>query len=420
MSLKTPRSTGVWLSAEEAAQALGVRKATLYAYASRGLLTALPDPQDPQRSRYAQDEIDRLRDGPRRGRAREAQAVHNALYEGWPLVDTALTGVVDGQLVHRGQPVVAWSQQHSLEATAALLWQVPEAAAFGPAAPRLPALWHRTARALADTEPVARAVTLWGLAMPGLEGGADLGGDALAAALGRHLRVAAACWWAQAPSAEPLHAQLAQAWQLGPAQHDSLRQALVLCADMVPNLMGLSARMMASLQGSLAACLLSSMAYGFVRLSGGEFEAVQALFDEVQANGSLARVAAAYRARGEALPGVNHHLFVQGDPRAAALLLLATRAGSPVGAWLAEAAGDTPLHATIDFALVALCRALGAPRHGALVLMHLARSTGMLAQALEQRAQGRRMWVQSRYVGPGLAAVAGLPAAVPAGRGRRR
>jgi citrate synthase len=407
MSLKTPRSTGVWLSAEEAAKALRVRKATLYAYASRGLLTALPDPQNPRRSRYAQDEIDRLRDGPARdspGR-RAAIDARNALYEGWPLVETALTGVVDGQLVHRGRPVVAWSQRHSLEATAALLWGVPEASAFGPVAPSLPPLWHDTAHALADAEPVARAVTLWGLAMPGLEGGVDLDGDARAAALGRHLRVAAACWWGQAPSAEPLHLQLARAWHLGAPQHEALRQALVLCADMVPNLMGLSARMMASLQGSLAACLLASMAYGFVRLSGGEFEAVQALFDEVQASGRWDRVAAAYRARGEALPGLNHHLFVQGDPRAAALMLLATEAGSPAAEWLAAAGGDMPPHATIDFALVALCRALGAPRHGALVLMHLARSTGMLAQALEQRAHGRRMWLQSRYCGPGLTAV---------------
>jgi citrate synthase len=42
--------------------------------------------------------------------------------------------------------------------------------------------------------------------------------------------------------------------------------------------------------------------------------------------------------------------------------------------------------------------------------VHMARSVGMLAQALEQRLHGRRMWVQSRYVGPSLPAA---PSAAP-------
>jgi citrate synthase len=37
----------------------------------------------------------------------------------------------------------------------------------------------------------------------------------------------------------------------------------------------------------------------------------------------------------------------------------------------------------------------------------MARSAGMLAQALEQRQHGRRMWVQSRYVGPSSPAAPG-------------
>lgn len=392
-----PRSTGELLSADEAAARLGVRKATLYAYVSRGLLTAVADARQPRCSRYVAFEVDRLRQG---GAARRAApTTPNTLYEGQALVDTALTGVVDGEIVLRGQPLVAWSRQASLEDTAALLWGTSVQAAFAAPVPELPPTWHRAAADLRQAHPASRLAALWSLAMPHLDGGADLQGEALAAALGQHLRVAFACGLGQAPGVEPLHRQLARAWRLPARHHDALRQALVLCADVMLNLMGLSGRMLASVQGSLAACLLGTMGYGFIRLSGGEFEAVEALFDELQAEGRPAAVAASYRARGETLPGFHHVLFPRGDPRAAALLALAAAAGSPAPAWARAMHGGQPAHATLDFGLVALRRALGAPRHATLTLCHLARCTGLLAQVVEQRQHGQRMWVQSRYVG---------------------
>ena len=397
---EAPRSRGELLSAEAAARRLGVRKATLYAYVSRGLLSALADPHDPRCSRYPAFEIERLRQGGARTRGRAAPVADDTLFEGRTLIDTALTGVVDGQLVVRGHSLVDWARQASLEDTAALLWGTRVEASFRPEAPAVPALWLRTARDLRQADPVARVVALWGLGMPQLRGDAQLQGDELAAALGQHLRLAFACWLLQPPSAAPLHVQVARAWRLPIRSHEVLRQALVLCADVMGNLMGLSGRMMASVHGSLAACLLATMGYGFVRLSGGEFEAVEALFDEVESAGSLRRVADSYRARGEILPGFNHDLFVHGDPRAAALLSLAGSLGSKAARWQLASPEGQPMHPTLDFGLVALRRALGAPRHGALALVHMARSAGMLAQVLEQRALGRRMWVQSRYVGP--------------------
>lgn len=406
VTLSTPRSTGELLGADEAAARLGVRKATLYAYASRGLLTAMADPARPRSSRYSAFEVERLRQGAR-ARRRAAAAPPATLFEGHPLLDTELTGVVDGELVVRGVPLVAWSRRASVEETAALLWNTSTEAAFMAAVPELPALWHRTAESMQEADPVARAVTLWSLALPQLGGGADLEGDALAAALGRHLRVAFACWLARAPSVAPLHLQVAQAWSLRPEGCEALRQGLVLCTDIMTNLMSLSGRMLASVQGSLGACLLATMGYGFIRLSGGEFEAVEALYDEVVEAGSLEGVAEAWRARGETLPGFNHDLFVRGDPRAAALLELATSLGSPAAGWLTAAPEGRAMHPTLDFGLVALRRALRAPRHAALTLAHAARSAGMLAQAVEQRQHGRRMWVQSRYVGPSPPAAAG-------------
>jgi len=399
MTLSTPRYSGELLSADQAAARLGVRKATLYAYVSRGLLTAVAAPGQTRESRYPVWEVDRLRQGRRNGR-RSAPPLPGTLFDGLPLLDTELTGVVDGDIVVRGRALVPWARQVSLEQAAAVLWSVRAEAAFSGPAPVLPDAWHRAAEGLQDADPASRAVALWGLAMPHLNGGVHLQGDELAAALGQHLRVFVGCWLAQAPDVTPLHLQVAHAWRVDDAGHDAVRLALVLCADVMMNLMGLSGRMVASVQGSLAACLLASLTYGFARLSGGEFEAVEALFDELEDTGSLAQVAASYRARGEALPGIHHQLFPRGDPRAAALVQAAAELGSTAATWLANAADGPPLHPTLDFGLVALRRALKAPRQAPLILAHLPRAAGTLAQVLEQRAQGQRMWVQARYVGP--------------------
>ncbi|MBT9486263.1 MAG: hypothetical protein IV093_02020 [Rubrivivax sp.] len=396
-----PRFAVEMLSADEAAQRLGVRKATLYAYVSRGMLTALPDPSQTRSSLYSAYEVDRLQTAARGGR-RPAAVAAPTLYDGLALVDTALTGVVDGEIVIRGHRLVDWARTATLEDTAALLWGTTVAAAFAGPAPVLPPLWHDTAAALRQADPASRSVALWGLAMPQLQGGAELQGDALAQALGQHLRVAFACVLGRAPEATPLHRQVARAWRLPASAQEPLRQALVLCADIMLNLMGLAGRMLASVQGSLAACVGASLQYGFIRLSGGEFEAVESLFDALEDLGRPAEVAASYRARGEALPGVHHVLFPRGDPRAAALLALAGQLGSPAPGWVRAMRGEgpQPVHATLDFGLVALRRSLGAPRHAALAITQMARCTGLLAQVLEQRAQGRRMWIQSRYVGP--------------------
>lgn len=412
MTLSTPRSSGELLSAEQAAARLGVRKATLYAYVSRGLLTAVADPLQPRRSRYSAFEIDRLRlsasgrrGAPgatpgRRGAPTAQITPTGTLYDGLPLVDTAITGVVDGRIVLRGQPLVEWARSATLEQTAGLLWDVPPEIAFGAPAPVLPASWLEAAAALRQADAASRTTALWSLALPRLQGGVDLQGPALAVALGEHLRVAFACGLGQAPASAPLHLQVARAWRVPSRHHDAVRETLVLCADFTGNLMSLAGRMLASVQGSLAACVLATLGYGFVRLSGGEFEAAEALFDELQDSGRPAAVAASYRARGEVMPGFNHHLFPHGDPRGHALLALAGRHGSPAPGWVRAMQGTQPLHPTLDFGLVAVRRAIGAPRHAAFALNQMARCAGMLAQAVEQRRHGRRMWVQSRYVGP--------------------
>ena len=81
------------------------------------------------------------------------------------------------------------------------------------------------------------------------------------------------------------------------------------------------ARIAASTGASLPACLLAGLATLSGPLHGDASGRVQALFGEVERLGED-KVVAHYLSTGLPLPGFGHHLYPDGDPRAAALLAL--------------------------------------------------------------------------------------------------
>src|SRR5215475_14900349 len=97
-------SSGRYLSADEAAQALGISLPTLYAYVSRGMLRSSPD-ADSKRRLYDADEVRRLArrkaDGKRAGKV--AQKV---LDWGVPVLESAITLINDGRLLYRGRDAI--------------------------------------------------------------------------------------------------------------------------------------------------------------------------------------------------------------------------------------------------------------------------------------------------------------------------
>src|SRR5579863_1014856 len=89
-----------FLTAAEAAAALGVQPATLYAYVSRGLLRSEAAASGRGR-RYPAAEVAALK---RRaaGRRDPAAVARGALAWGVPVLDSALTLIADGRLFYRG------------------------------------------------------------------------------------------------------------------------------------------------------------------------------------------------------------------------------------------------------------------------------------------------------------------------------
>ena len=119
----TPDSPSMskYLSAQEAANALGVKTATLYAYVSRGLIRSEQVGGSIRNRRYHAEDVQRQKQKQEQRRNPASAATH-ALQWGSPVLESALTLIADGRLLYRGQDAIALSRSHTFEQVAALLW----------------------------------------------------------------------------------------------------------------------------------------------------------------------------------------------------------------------------------------------------------------------------------------------------------
>src|SRR5947209_1103062 len=110
-----------WLSSEEAASRLGVSRATLYAYVSRGLVRSTATPGHPRQRRYSGEDVDALR---LRGEERRdpAKIGERALHWGVPVLESAITLIENGRLYYRGYDAAELAPTRSVEEVAALIW----------------------------------------------------------------------------------------------------------------------------------------------------------------------------------------------------------------------------------------------------------------------------------------------------------
>ena len=101
-----------FLTAAEAAQRLGVKPATLYAYVSRGVLRR-DHADDGRRSLFDSDEVERLA---RRGRPRRPAGAADIT------VESAITEITGDRLFYRGLDVIRLATSRTFEDVAELLW----------------------------------------------------------------------------------------------------------------------------------------------------------------------------------------------------------------------------------------------------------------------------------------------------------
>ncbi|MFL5207301.1 MAG: citrate synthase family protein [Microvirga sp.] len=356
-------------SADEASSRLGISRASLYAYVSRGLIRSFSSPHDPRQRLYAVKDVEKLVERMARSR-RPAVAAATALDWGLPGLETSITQIKDGRLFYRGQDAVALARTASLEDAARLLIGVLDEEAFIRPS-RIPR--PLPGPAFGPHAFVAQAVRL--LSEPPLK-------ETRAAEVAAILRLMAAAASGADPGIEPLHTHLVSAWRAPLQATDAIRRALVLCADHELSSSSFAVRVTASTGASLRYATIA----GLVALSGpyhgGMTERVRAFLDNP---GTAPH------------PGFRHRLYPDGDPRAQALLenvpLLASDATTLKT--IANASGDSP---SVDVALVMMERAYGLPMGAAFTVFAIGRTAGWLAHAIEQRSQAALIRPRARYV----------------------
>ena len=380
-----------YLDTQTATVRLGISRASLYAYVSRGLIEARPDPTDPRRSLYRAADIERL--AKTKARGRKSDEIAGATLDwGPPVLASAITLIAGDKLYYRGQDAARLARTASLEEVARLLWQCGDADPFA-----MPEAFNAAAMP-EKGHSIDRCLQL--LSLRGVHTRMIWQRDARrlwpeAATL---LRLVAAGIAGTEPGSDPIHLQMARAWKVAPDKAHILRAAMVLLADHESNASAFTVRVIASTGASLAACLIGGLGALSGPLHGGTTSLVEILFDEVARVGDAAGVIEERLRRGDRLPGFGNQLYPGGDPRAEALMALLP--ADPVREALLAAMGAIgERQPNIDFALVAASRILGLPQGSALGLFALGRSVGWIAHALEQHETGSLIRPRTRYVG---------------------
>jgi citrate synthase len=396
-----------FLTAKEAAAALGISLPTLYAYVSRGLIRSEPEAGKSRAKRYRRADVAALQ-ARKELRQNPAKAAESALHFGSPVLASVVTLIENGRFYYRGQDGVQLAEAASFEAVASLLWRgTLDSSGLFPA--HLP---DRLRRRMEDMQTILQPLPLFErfqVLLP-LLAGHDLAAYDLAetAVCQTGARLLHLLTWAVTglPPIAGLADALQQAWLPQNVELQSLlNTALILCADHELNVSAFAARVVASAQANPYAVVQAGMAALQGALHGGHTARVAALLREAATLSGVRPAVLERLRRGEAVPGFGHPLYPDGDPRGRLLLDLVgeTFAGETAVIIIqelvqvvAEATGQLP---TIDLGLVALAQAAKLPDGAPLLLFALGRTAGWLGQAIEQYEVGQLIRPRARYVG---------------------
>lgn len=387
------------LSAAEAARALGVTRATLYAYVSRGLIRSEPAPGSSRARRYPREDVERLRVRAEERRDPDKVAAH-ALQWGVPVLESSITLITGEALYYRGCNVVALAREASVEEVASLIWTGRLDGARPPQSLGADRLGGRPARGAF----VTRAQAALALASAADAHGFDLRPEAVVRTAWHILDLLVGIAAHRAHGGR-IDAALARGWRVHAGAQDVIRTALILMADHELNVSAFTARCIASAGSQPYAVVSGGLAAIEGVKHGGSTARAESLLAALRRVRSL-RAALAERLRhGLRIDGFGHPLYPNGDPRAAALLALLGEhfRRSPELRFVREFAragtsltGDPP---NVDFALAAASRILGLPRGSGLTLFAIGRSIGWLGHAIEQYALDQIIRPRARYVG---------------------
>lgn len=408
------KSRNPYLSAQEAAEELGVSVRTLYAYVSRGLVRSEETGGSRRNRRYRAEDVRALK-GRKEKRRDPEKATESALDWGAPVTESAITLIEDGRLYYRGRDAVELSGGCTLEEVAELIWtgnmqqasdgeEIPESLATSEGM-----FTEGVMRSVQDERlPVGVLTTVLQRAAVEDPAAYDLRSVSVRRTGARILRLLAAAAAGREPEpGRTVASVLQEAWlpkQKGAAA--LIDRALVLCADHELNVSAFTARCVASAGATPYAAVIAGLcALSGVR-HGDVSRRVEALLWEIEASDSVRAALSDRLGRGEGVPGFGHQLYPEGDPRARALLEATASAMPHSEAIMIGEEVQNSVHgligerANVDFALAIFSRALGLPVGGALMIFAIGRTVGWVGHAIEQYESGGLIRPRARYVGP--------------------
>lgn len=382
--------------AAEAAARLGVKRATLYAYVSRGLLRALALPGR-RGSWFDPVDLDAVS-----ARARAPQQRRPDLR-----IASAVTLVDHGRYYYRGRDPVRLAASASFEGVAEFLWTGRDVDR-PPAWPVNAAALEPARRAVAELPASASATDRFRVIVAVLGTLDPLRVDLRqAGALATARRLVATAVAALTPRASGGIAAQVVAWLAVPRHRRSAAVAaiddvLVLMADHELAASTLAVRVVAS----FGADPYAAVAAGLGALSGNRHGAASRRLEQALAAMSKGLATAdAIRPLlmdAQAIPGFGHSLYPDGDPRVGPVLTAAAAVGdtSRADRLLTAMRQQGVPPANVDLALAAFTHALGARPGAGEGIFAVARLAGWLAHAMEEYEARSDFRMRAVYIGP--------------------
>lgn len=398
-----------YVSRQKALEVLGVKPQTLYSYVSRGLVRRHIE-QGGRSSLYNLQDLQRLRS---RSLARSGHgpAAANAIHWGEPVLSTGITEITVRGPVYREHLAIELARHnHRFESVAEYLWSggtlSDDVIWCEPKHERLAHQLDQIARSNPKVH-IRQLLTEVALLL-GIEQAEHERADTAASAIERARSLMSAMIgafgflgpdrrYAAPRRGDTVARALARALGTGqsPAVMRALDRVLVIVADHEFTPATFAARIAASAGNDLYSCVGAALQVHFGAALGMRCDQLE------QSLGGGDAADAPLAPRSPVLHPLEHPLYRDGDPRATALMeIVGELPRSPRAPEPASAADIN-----IDYALVAICRALGTVQQAAGGLLAFGRTAGWIAHVFEQQTEDFVIRPRAKFV-PARAPVA--------------
>lgn len=406
------------VDAKRAAEYLGVKRQTLYAYVSRGLIRTSSETATGGKM-YMRQDLEQLRINGRRG---TMSPVFGLTRHGAALT-TSISSIDERGPSYRGKLAIDLAKKgRPFEDCVELLWTgvlpirsihwarpfVPED--FWSIASLFNGSVHRP-----STRQVLAVVTSAYAARMGKSPEASLGGSLLAARqLLQVLAASVGLLSKQSPQRYLEDANLSIATLIAQGtcvsadqEHiEAINASLVLSADHGVAPSTYAARVAASGGADIFACVTSGFGTFEGPLNGLGCDEPEALICSAASAQDYVGLLKKRLKRKEEPIGYNHPSYPSGDPRAYYLIELARSVAKKNSSFkliwecMAAAEDEFGLKPSLALALVAMAGALRMPPEMSGALMAIGRTSGWIAHVFEQRTAGEIVRPRTRYIGP--------------------